>query len=454
MPTGDELESARRLLDIPHCPVSPTQRQAEFLLDVRREALYGGAAGGGKSVALLMAACQFLDVPGYSALLLRPRLGDLTAPGGLLDLAYGWFTNSGARFDRDNSTYLFANGARIVFGHLGSANDHNQFQGAQFQFIGFDELTQFSEHHYLYLHSRLRRPTGVLEQVPLRMRATANPGGTGHAWVRARFVTPWQRHHHNGGPPPERAFHPAKLDDNPHLDAGTYRESLGALDAVTRRQLLHGDWDITYHGGLFHADWFPTDSTTVLGDRGRRVRFWDLAATTPGPGRDPDYTVGALLTRNPDTKIIHIIDIVRRRGSPHEIEQLIANTAHADGRSVTIGIEQEPAAAGIALMDHYRRNVLEGYTVKALRPTGNKTTRAQPLASAAEAGYIRLIDAAWNDPFIEEAVLFPQGPHDDQIDAVVGAHQLLTTTRGTGDVPAPISITRDDCEPPDPHKFE
>jgi len=392
-----------------------------------------------------MGALTYVDIPGYAGLILRRRLTDLETPGGILDMAHQWFTGTDAVFNRDTHTYTFGSGARLMFGYLDTVNDHHRYQGSAFQYIAFDELTQFDEAQYLYLFSRLRRTaTGPLREVPLRMRAATNPGGPGHNWVKARFIEPWQLFHSGQGPPPVKAFHPAVIVDNPHLDADSYETSLEQLDVVTRAQLKDGDWDISPTGGLFTPEWFQPTSRDQIPDNVKRVRFWDLAATAATKGRDPDYTVGALLARDRATKQIYIEHIVRRRGTPFEIQTLIANTATHDRRSVTIGIEQEPGSAGKALIDTYKRNTLEGYTVKPVRPSGDKYTRAQPLASAAEAGIINIVTGPWNAPFLNEATLFPHSAHDDQIDAVVGAYTLLTARPDVDYSIKPISIEKDD----------
>lgn len=133
---------------------------------------------------------------------------------------------------------------------------------SEYQFVGFDELTQFSESQYLYLFSRLRRLHG--SSIPIRMRSSSNPGGYGAKWVYERFIpegfTPanaqehkvwWKDSTDSYGEPVRRPFVPAKLIDNPHLDYGEYVESLKELDPVTREQLLKGDWRIHERGDIF-----------------------------------------------------------------------------------------------------------------------------------------------------------------------------------------------------------
>lgn len=224
-------------------PVTPTVPQAVFLSRWEQEAMYGGAAGGGKSIALLAAALQYVDTPGYRALLLRRTFPDLSQAGGLMDLAHQWLHGTGAVWNEQRKLWTFPTGATLAFGYLDNDTDKYRYQGGQYQMVGFDELTQFEEPMYAYLFSRLRKPLGL--PVPLRMRSASNPGGIGHEWVRRRFVSDEARQVR------DRTFIPAKLDDNPHLDRSAYLDALDRLDPVTRAQLRDGDWSVVRTGGVF-----------------------------------------------------------------------------------------------------------------------------------------------------------------------------------------------------------
>lgn len=226
-----------------YCPHTPHPKQAEFLALTTREALYGGAAGGGKSDALLMAALEYAHVPTYSALLLRRTYADLALPGAIMDRASTWLAGTDAEWNGTDKRWTFPSGATLSFGYLDSERDRFRYASAEFQFIGFDELTQFPEAWYRFLFSRLRRTAGV--GVPLRMRAATNPGGLGHEWVRRRFVA---------APDAARPFVPALLVDNPSLDADEYLASLAELDATTRAQLERGVWIRDTEGLVYQFD--------------------------------------------------------------------------------------------------------------------------------------------------------------------------------------------------------
>lgn len=219
-------------------PQDPTPKQAAFLALDCEEALFGGGAGGGKSSVLLMAALQYVHVPGYAALILRRTFKDLALPDAIMDRAHQWLRGK-APWDADNKTYRFPSGATLTFGYLENEKDKLRYQGAAFQFFGVDEAGQFTETQYTYLHSRLRKPVGM--NVPLRARCTANPGGVGHDFLHKRFILE----------PGNRVFVPSLLADNPHLDQETYRASLAKLDDITRRQLEFGEWIRNSQGRLY-----------------------------------------------------------------------------------------------------------------------------------------------------------------------------------------------------------
>ena len=400
-----------------YIPHKPTPKQLAFLLLENQEALYGGAAGGGKSDALLMAALQYVDVPGYSALLLRRSYTDLSLPGALMDRAKAWLIPTLAHWRDSMKTWEFPSGATVTFGYLERPGDEYRYQSTEFQFVGFDELTQFTETQYRYLFSRLRRSNEV--DVPLRMRSASNPGGVGHEWVRERFIDAQ-------GSIESRIFIPASLPDNPYLDQDAYLASLNQLDPITRQQLLMGDWSARQPGNLFRREWFPVVEELPV-QINRSVRFWDLAATPMRPGTDPDYTAGVRVDYGVDG-LYYVVDVQRMRGTPGEVERLVNQTARMDGISTQIVIEQEPGASGVNTIHHYVTRILPDYTVRGQRSTGSKVERAGPVSSQAEVGNVRLYRGPWLSPFLDEVEAFPLGGHDDQVDALSGAFMRLRAT--------------------------
>jgi predicted phage terminase large subunit-like protein len=429
----------------------PSSKQALFLMLLEvLEGFYGGAAGGGKSDCLLMAALMFVDVPGYSAIIFRRSYTDLSKSGALIARSFEWLSGSKARWDAVNHTWNFPSGAKLSFGFLENDFDVYHHQSAEYHFIGYDELTQFTEFQYTYMISRARRLEGSF--VPIRIRSASNPPGLVRGqvygeWVKARFL-PWFICPDCGGKEQTanmqqvvcskcgkengyvsfnegRVFVPAKLDDNAYIDKPTYVKSLSTLDPVTRQQLLNGSWDVNPRGTMFQRGWFK-----IVDDyprNSRCLRFWDKAATEPKKGKEPDYTAGPKVTLNAGRYFF--VDLVHFRGSPKLNEDTILQTAKVDGREVEVCMEQEPGSAGVDTIDHYAREVLVGYNFRGVRSTGDKTLYAAPLASAAEAGNVYIVKAPWNKVFLDEFEAFPQGAHDDIVDAASKACTALAVGR-------------------------
>jgi len=419
-----------------YVPHEPTSSQAAFLLLPHREALYGGAAGGGKSDALLMAGLQYVDVPGYAGILFRRSFPELAMPGGLMARSHEWLDGSDAAWDGTRHLWLFPSGATLSFGHIQYAGDEQAYRSSEFQFVGFDELTTFLEHQYRYLFARLRRLEGF--PVPIRLRSGSNPGGIGHDWVRSRFipmrdpdtgVLDYPRSDETGE---LRAFLPAKIADNPYLDRDEYVASLSELDPVTRERLLRGDWDVREGGTMFQRPWFSIRDRRPGEDQGRLtafVRRWDLAATPKTQSNDPDWTAGALVASRSVEPKYWVLDVIRMRSRPKEVEDLIQSVAKLDGPNIPIVIEQEPGASGKSLISYYQR-LLNGYHVTGVPQSRSKEARAAPFASAAEGGNVVLLAGLWNAAFLEEAEAFPQGAHDDMLDVVVGGWEYLSRAAG------------------------
>lgn len=394
----------------PFIPIEPTPKQLEFLMSDKREVLFGGAGGGGKSIALLAAASMYMMIPGYSAIIFRLSHADLAREGALKSVSMEWLSGLAEWGEREFAWHV-PGGGTLAFGYLDAERDRYSYASAAYQFIGFDESSQIEPGAYLYMHARLRRRKGV--SVPLRIWSASNPGGRAHNFVRERFIT---------NPTKDRAFIPASLWDNPHLDQEQYVAALNELDPVTKARILHGDWEAS-EVGMFHVDdLLMVDPPEVPQDL-RYVRFWDLAASTPKRGRDPDYTVG-LKTGTKDGQF-WITDMKRVRKPPGEVEALILDTAQEDGTGVAIRMEEEGGASGKTVTNHYAKK-LAGYDFKGVRSTGNKADRARPLAAAIANGLVYLVRRHWTKDLLEEFSGFPTASlHDDTVDSSSGAFNEL-----------------------------
>lgn len=206
----------------------------------------------------------------------------------------------------------------------------------------------------------------------------------------------------------------------------------GAEIAAVKREYEQSgamrDWYSLYEqnprpgdGALFKTERIEIIDTAPAG--GQIVRAWDLAATKQVGTRDPDWTVGLKLQRIAGGGFV-VLDVLRLRGGPDDVEAAIVNTANQDGRGVTISLPQDPGQAGKAQAQYLVRK-LARFTVNVSPETGDKSTRAGPVASQINVGNFKLVQAPWNRPFIDELAGFPSGAKDDQVDALSRAFAEL-----------------------------
>ena len=409
----------RTILNNPYIIQKPTPKQIEFLTCGATEALFGGAAGPGKSSALLMAALQYVEFSHYTALILRRTYRDLALPGALMDRSKEWLLDTDARWNEIQHCWTFPSGAKVQFGYLESETDKYRYQGAEFLGIFPDELTQFSETQYVYLNSRLRRPDNF--PVPLRLWGASNPGGLGHAWVKQRFIVEGEKY--------GRVFVPARLQDNPHIDQASYIKRLQALDSTTRKQLLEGSWDAAV-GKMFNRSWFTIIEKAQAPTDIFKVRYWDLASTEPAKGKDPDWTAGALIGVCQGQ--YYIFGLEHFQKTPKGTADKIKTVAQLDGRDQEVWMEEEGGSSGKIAADYYAREILQGFMFRSERPTGSKEVRAGPFSTAAENGNVFLVRGDWISEFLDEAEAFPEGEHDDQVDACSGAINILNSSAPPG----------------------
>jgi predicted phage terminase large subunit-like protein len=191
-------------------------------------------------------------------------------------------------------------------------------------------------------------------------------------------------------------------------------------------------------GALFRREWFAvTDRIPPLT---ARVRAWDLAATPEDErkSRDPDWCAGVLIGKAAD-RTLYVLDVRRIRGTPQQVQSLVISTAQADGAETAIVMEEEGGSSGKIVIADFARRLCGAYDFRGIRSTGSKTTRASPLAAAAEAGLVKLARGLWNRDFLDEFELFPYGgAPDDMVDAASLAAARLARTEGYVAQPAEL----------------
>jgi predicted phage terminase large subunit-like protein len=429
--------------------------QTEFLSTLADIAIYGGAAGGGKSYGLLLEPLRHLQNSRFGGVIFRREKVQVRNEGGLWDQSLALFTPLRAKPREAYLEWDFPSGMRLKFSHLENETSVYNWQGAEVPYLGFDELTHFTEKQFFYMLSRNRSTSGV----PGYVRATCNPDV--ESWVRK--LVDWYIGD-DGFPIKERAgviryfirqddafiwgdsreeltekfgtdqqpksftFIPSRIHDNKILmeKDPSYLSNLMALSRVERMRLLGGNWNVrATSGDYFQREWFPIIDALPAGWV-QVCRYWDKAATKPSEqNKDPDYTAGLKLFKYSDGTYV-VGDVRRTRDGPLRVEQFVKNTALQDTHSVAIYVEQEPGSAGVADADNYVR-LLAGFNVRVRKPTKDKVTRALPVSAQCERGNVKLLRGKWNDDFLTELENFGEDGvgHDDQVDTLSGAFNEL-----------------------------
>lgn len=418
-------------------------KQTQFHRSNAFELLYGGAAGGGKSDCLLMEALRYAHVPGYSAILFRRTFPQLSQAGGLIPRSRELFSGRAA-WSEERKTWTFSSGATVSFGHMAHESDMYDYQGSAFAFIGFDELTHFTESMYRYLFSRARTTAQMSDgrPIPVRVRATTNPGGEGHDWVRARWwnwlgeqptaqngETRWfrmagdQEEEVSPGTPGalSRQFIGASVFDNPSLlqNDPAYVQRLEALPLIERERLLHGNWSIGPQGNVFKREWFRVVESAPAGLRW--VRYWDLAASIK---QSADYTASVACALGPDG-VLYLRDMIRGKWEWPEQERVITTVLLTEQQTIH-GIEK--ALHGLAALQTLtRKPELARIAIRGIDVDRDKLSRALPLSARAEQGKVALVRGNWIAAFLDELTAFSGDgkTHDDQVDAASGGLMML-----------------------------
>lgn len=435
--------------------------QEQFLSSDADIVFYGGAAGGGKSFALLLEPLRHRNVKGFGAAIFRRTYPQIMNEGALWDESCNIYPMIGGKPKVGSVQWNWQSGSTVSFNHLTNDETCQNYQGAAICLLCFDELTHFTEYQFFYMLSRNRSTCGVKPYV----RCTTNPDA--ESWV-ADFIDWWIGE--DGYPIPARAgvvrwfvrfdkevhwadtreelleqfkhmppedvipksftFIPANLEDNPALtskDPG-YRANLLALDVVERERLLRGNWKIRPTAGLY----FPRSAAMIVDAAPDRViklcRAWDKAATLPSKSNpDPDYTCGIKMGRLADGRIL-IMGMELFRLGPAGVRKRMRNTAEQDGKRVTVCLFKDPAAAGKIDL-HDTTKLLDGFAFWVLPASKGKLVMAGPLSSQWEQGNVVLLRGPWNEKYLQFMERFPEG-HDDPTDASSLGYRFLS--RGSG----------------------
>ena len=324
----DDLPKALRAVAEENVIFRPNEGpQTDFLAASETDVLYGGAAGGGKSYAMLVDPLRFAHRGAHRALILRRSMPELRE---LIDKSRELYPKAfpGCKYKEVEKLWNFPSGAKIEFGFLERDADVYRYQGQAYSWIGFDEIThQATEFSWNYLASRLR--TTDPEIIPY-MRCTANPGGVGAHWVKKRYIDPSPPNESfKGSDGLSRKFIPARLDDNPYLaNDGRYEQMLKALPPTQRRQLLEGDWEVA-EGAAFTE----FDRNIHIIDPFEIPIHWDRVKGIDYGYASESACVWGAIDRDDNTLIIYR-ELYRKGLLATDLAQLIAEMELNDPMSV------------------------------------------------------------------------------------------------------------------------
>lgn len=431
--------------------LKPTKTQAQAILCPAFELLYGGKPGGGKSFSALIAVLDELirsNDPEFSAVLFRRTFPQLTGRGSLIEQSREMFSSVGGEFNEAGKFWRFPGGQIVLFSHMANKNDHYDHQGKEYNIVAFDELAHFTEDQYLYLFSRIRKKSSGAARS--RMICTSNPGSQ---WVLERW-RPWLDPEH---PKPakagelrwfrrdgdteieckqndpgawSRSFVPSSWVDNPHIDQAEYERNLDMLPFIERERLKHGNWKVQEGRGLIlNREWFQRASTIPTGFQA--YRYWDFAATAKkAASDDPDYTATCFLGFDGHNFYIRLD---RKRVTWSTTKKWVEACLNAE-KWVIHGGEEEGGASGKALSHELMEiGSKVGVAWRPTRPQGDKVTRALRWSAFAEQGRVYIIDQGEPiDAILGEFHAFPEGSHDDMVDAVSGAFDLWSQNYTAG----------------------
>lgn len=448
-----------------HCISPQAGPQTMFMASKADIVIYGGAAGGGKTHALLLEALRHKDVKGFGGIIFRKNYTQITAEGGLWDASHKLFSQVKNAESKKTPKlhWRFEGGGKLSFAHLEREEDLKSWQGTEIAYIAFDELTHFTKRQFLYMLSRNRTTCGVKPYV----RATCNPDVD--SWV-ADFIS-WWINQETGYPIPERSgqvrymcvlndtiywadnseeltekydvspeecktvtFIASRLEDNKILmesDPG-YLANLKAMTEVDMERLLYGNWKIKASAGSFFKRTqigeflvkAPDDLVAVC-------RAWDLAATDKDENDNAAYTAGVLMGKRKNGRFV-ILDVINQQLKAGDVRVLVSQTAMIDKvkhPNVRVRLPQDPGQAGKEQAQSYM-TMLAGYDVVIKPESGDKATRAEPMAAQWQHGNFDIVVGEWNEEYFNQLESFPDSKFKDMVDASSSAFGEITLGMG------------------------
>lgn len=449
------------------------------------------SAGGGKSATCLIKNLDGINDPHFRCTIFRRTAPELKRQGGLIDESKSIYADFGGEYKSQAMVWKFKSGSSIAFSAINSDDDLGSWQGSQLTRVLIDEAAdKWTEKQVLFLLSRIR---SAHSKVYPQMILSCNPDinsflkkwvdyslgpdgvpvpGTEHrirwfATINNQVLwadSPEECYELHGKPlgmiyargmseteiqkvPPDKLFMPKSFRfiptgvmDNPYLlppRNNSYLANLLSQPYVNQLRFLHGSWTAREAGeSFFKREW--VEIVDRVPDNVQRVRAYDFAASEEpshgGSSRDPDYTAGCLMARDPKTGILYIEHMRRYRKLTDGVLRDVIETGYKDGTDVPVLIPKDPGAGGAAANLFFVRHLSEaGLTVRTVKVSGHsgKLQRAQPFFAMAEAGMVKIVRDEDDDRFIENMLMeleyFTGGRNEknDQVDCISDATNFL-----------------------------
>lgn len=445
--------------------LKPQEGPQEIFLSTPADiAVYGGAAGGGKTYALLLEASRYTRNPKFGAVIFRRQSIQITQEGGLWDSSFEVYGKIKGVQPKTSPRkhWRFRSGARVSFAHIDGDKDLMKWMGSQIALIGYDELTHFTENQFFYMLSRNRSTCGAKPYV----RATCNPDAD--SWV-AKLIS-WWIDQDTGYPIIDRSgkirymarvnnelvwgnskqelmsqgideveiksftFISSTLKDNKILMITNpqYYANLKALPEVERERLLNGNWKIKASAGsYFKRSQVGEILIEVPKDLVAVCRGWDLAATDRDEDDEAAFTAGVLMGRRENGRFV-IIDVINRQLKAGDVRSTVLLTAkmdHANYSWCRQRLPQDPGQAGKDQKASYME-MLAGFDVQMIPESGAKVTRAEPMAAQWQHGMFDIVAGEWNEAYLNQLESFPDSKWKDMVDASSSAFNEITLGMG------------------------
>lgn len=419
-------------------PHHPTPKQREFAEATERFVLYGGGAGGGKSDGALNWIGELVGMYPIKVLILRKHESDLTKPGALQFKAKSEFWGgTRAKSSNNGMLWTFPSGAAVQFGGCKSEQDLQKYLGGEYQIILIDESTQWPYEWIDALTDRLRGPKDCGINPCLRL--LSNPGGRSHDEHRERYV--------NAPPGGHYRYIHTTFRDNPHIDQDDYLETLELkIDPVRRAQMIDGDWSAIAAGMFCQRDQFKIVPATQVPLMRHHARGWDIGLSGTG-----DHTVGVLMVKCSGNYFV--LDVYRHKANVPVVKEHMIAKMRTDPRGTVHCIDKQTYSLPV-VQDLEHNDIIdrtpwddivqwerssrfthwEDSERKVIKPIltevpcrGSKLERASLVFEAINEGRLYLVEAPWNEAFINEFVNFTndEDDTDDQIDSAGNASRAL-----------------------------